>query len=297
MLKNYIKIAWRNLRKRKIFTFINVLGLALGFGCGILIFLFITHHLQFDNFHENSDRIYRIVTEERDDEIRYEAAVPPGFANVFRNDFGYAEKVTSIYLREEWQVSGVDNNASKQFENDIAFTDVAFFEIFNFPTIQKLSNRSLSEPNTAYVTESFAKRMFGEENSLGQNFILENLETIQIIGVLKDLPRNSSIQRDAFISFKTLKAYDSFVSSQSWGGINSSQKCYAILHPNQDIAQIEASLVPLVAKHRPKSTNVHRYKLQELNTIHLNSDYGGINVNLLWIFWFYRCISDCYSLY
>ncbi len=284
MFKNYIKIAWRNLQKRKAFTFINILGLALGFGCVILIFLFITHHLQFDNFHENSDRIYRIVTEERSDEIEYEAAVPPGFANAFRNDFGYAEKVVSAYFRDRQQVNGVENNSAKQFKNDIAFVDLEFFEIFNFPTVQKLSNRSLIEPNTAFVTESFTKRMFGEENALGQSFVLENLETIQIIGVLKDLPNNSTIQGDAFISFKTLKAYDEFITSQSWGGIDSDLKCFAILHPNQDIAQIETSLVPLVAKHRPKSKNIHRYKLQEFNTVHLNSDYGGINTNLLWIF-------------
>ncbi len=284
MFKNYIKIAWRNLRKRKVFAFINILGLALGFGCGILIFLFITHHLQFDNFHENDDRIYRIVTEKRGDEIEYDAAVPPGFADAFRNDFGYAEKVASIYLRDEWQVGGVDDNASKRFENDIAFADPEFFEIFNFPAIEKLSDRSLVEPNTAYVTESFAKRMFGEETSLGQSFVLENLETIQVIGILKDLPKNSTIQGDAFVSFKTIKAYDNFIYSKSWGGINSDLKCFAILHPNQDIAQIEASLIPLVTKHRPKSKNVHRYKLQEFDTIHLNSKYGGVNVNLLWIF-------------
>ncbi|GAA4275099.1 ABC transporter permease [Aquimarina gracilis] len=284
MFKNYIKIAWRNLRKRKVFAFINILGLALGFGCGMLIFLFINHHLQFDNFHENSDQIYRIVTEERSDEIEYEAAVPPGFANAFRNDFNYAQKVTSIYFRDEWQVSTIEDNSSKRFVSDVAFTDSEFFEVFSFSKTEELDNRSLIEPNTAYVTESFAKRMFGKENSLGQSFVLENLETIQIIGILKDLPKNSTIQGEAFISFKTLKAYDNFVSSQSWGGINSDLKCFAVLHPNQNIDHIEASLVPLVSKHRPKSKNVHRYKLQQLKTIHLNSDYGGVNINLLWIF-------------
>ncbi|MCK8523161.1 ABC transporter permease [Aquimarina sp. D1M17] len=284
MFKTHLKIAWRNLQKRKVFALINVLGLALGFACGILIFLFVNHHLQYDNFHENEDRIYRIVTEEHRDGIGYETAVPPGFAKAFRTDYDYAEKVSNTYFRDDWQINSADEASQQRFKENLAFTEPSFFEIFNFPLLEKLGERTLLEPKTAYVTEKFAKKMFVGENALGKTFVLENLETIQVIGILKDLPENSMIDRDLFISYPTIKSYDEFVASETWGGINGSLRCYALLHPNQDIAHIEQTLIELVDKHRPKSKNVHRYKLQPLHDIHFNSNYDGINVNLLWIF-------------
>ncbi len=284
MFKNHLKIAWRNLRKRKAFAIINILGLALGFGCGILIFLFINHHIQFDNFHQNSERIYRVVTEEHRDQVEFETAVPPGFAKGFRTDYDYAEKVSNVYLRDDWQINGTDSNASKRFREDVAFSEPEFFEIFNFPLQEELSGRSLVEPNTAYVTQNFAKRMFGAENALGKNFILENNETIQIIGILKDFPKNTMIKREVFLSFKTVKSYDDFISGETWNGINGSLRCFTLLHPNQNISNIEKTLIGLVTKHRPDSKNVHRYKLQALGDIHFDSRYDGINVSLLWIF-------------
>ncbi|WP_109436016.1 ABC transporter permease [Aquimarina sp. AU119] len=284
MFKNHLKIAWRNLKKRKVFASINILGLSLGFSCAILIFLFVNHHLQFDNFHNNSDRIYRVVTEEHRDEVGYDAAVPPGFAKGFKTDYDYAEKVTKIFTREGWQINGTGNKTSQRFQENVAFTEPVFFEILNFPLLEQLGDQTLDQPNTAYITERFSKKMFGDENPLGKTVVVRNKETIQIIGVLKDLPENTVIQGDIFLSYETLKHYDRFVYSESWGGINSSLMCFALLHPNQNIAEIEKNLIQLVDKHRPTSKNVHRYKLQSLDDIHFDNKYGGVNVSLLWIF-------------
>ncbi len=91
MIKNYLKIAWRNIIKRKLFATINVLGLALGFGSSILIYMFLNYNLSFDNFHNNEDRIYRINTEEhRGGDVQYMPSFPPGLAKVFREDYNYA---------------------------------------------------------------------------------------------------------------------------------------------------------------------------------------------------------------
>ena len=97
MFRNQLKIAWRSLLKRKVFSLINVLGLAIGFGCAIIIFLFVSHHLSYDKFHYNSDRIYRFVTEERLDGVDYSASVPPGFSNAFKEDYSYAEKMAKMF--------------------------------------------------------------------------------------------------------------------------------------------------------------------------------------------------------
>ena len=285
MFKNYMKLAWRSLIKRKGFALINISGLALGFGCSLLIFLFVGYHLRYDNFHKNSDRIYRVVTEQHRDDISYTASVPPGFAEAFRNDYGFAEKVANIASWENELISGLVDDETKQFQEDIAFTEADFFDILSFPLLEKISDRSLLEPNTAYITRNAAQRLFPDKNPLGETFVLSNRETIQVIGLLEDLPSTTVIAADFFISYKTLGPYSEFLANQSWGGIDHSLQCFALLQPNQDIGDIEAVLPELVQKHRPTSKNVHHYKMQPLSDIHFNANYAGsIDADLLWIF-------------
>ncbi|MEL6255828.1 MAG: ABC transporter permease, partial [Bacteroidota bacterium] len=105
MIQNYFKIAWRNLLRYKGHAFINIGGLSLGFACSVLIYLFVQHNLQYDNFHTNSDRIYRVVTEEHRDDIDFEASVPPGFAQAFRTEYDYAEKVAKHALWDNELIS------------------------------------------------------------------------------------------------------------------------------------------------------------------------------------------------
>jgi ABC-type antimicrobial peptide transport system permease subunit len=284
MFKNYLKIAWRSLRKRKGFAAINILGLALGFGTAVLVFLFVNHHLQFDTFHNNSDRIYRFVTEEHHGTVYYSPSVPPGFANAFKADYDYAEKLAKI---ADWNdiISIEETNLKIKVDEGIAFAEPDFFEIFNFPLVDNSNDVDLSAPNTAVVTESMARKLFGSQNPINKTFVLGNKETITITGILKDLPSTSLIQRDIFISFETFKKYHDFLGSESWGGISSGLQCFGLLRPDQDIAQIEDVLSGYVTKFRPKSKNVHHYKLQSLADIHFDSRYnGGVDVKVLWIF-------------
>ncbi|WP_299533491.1 ABC transporter permease [Ulvibacterium sp.] len=285
MFRNYLKIAWRSLRKRKGSTLINVIGLAIGFSSSILIFLFVSHHLQYDNFHKNPDRVYRVVTELHRDNIGYRASVPPGFAEAFRTDYDYAEKVANIVSWEDQLISDVSQSGEGRFQENIAFTEPHFFDILNFPLQERLTERSLLEPNTAFITQSAAQRLYGDKSPLGETFVFNNLETIQVIGVLKDLPKNTVINTDIFLSYKTVAGYNDFLASGTWGGIMSSLQCFALLHPGQNPADIEAVLPELVEKHRSGRKNVHHYKLQPLADIHFNANYpGSIDSNLLWIF-------------
>ena len=123
MLKSYIKVAWRNLIKRKVFTTINILGLAIGFGSSILIYLFLNYHLSFDDFHTNSDRIYRMNTEIHRDDIGYRASVPPGFAKVFREDYNYTDRVAKIVRRDGLVLSLDKNGENSKYKRDVAFAE------------------------------------------------------------------------------------------------------------------------------------------------------------------------------
>ncbi len=284
MFKNYLKIAWRNLRKRKVFAFINIFGLALGFGSSILIYLFLNYHLSFDKFHENADRIYRVNTEEHRDEIEYEASVPPAFAKVFREDYGYADKVAKIVFQDGLLVDTQANGRTKKLKEDIAFVEADFFQIFNFPLSNGQKVEGLDAPNKGVLTEKAALRVFGKTDVVGKTFVLNNNKTIEVVGVLKNLPKTTFLKSEMFVSFQNITEIFSFAGGENWGGITSNLQCYTLLNPGQNIAAIEKALEELPAKHRPKSKNRHVYKLQSISDIHLNPDYTGVDPVILWVF-------------
>ncbi len=284
MFKNHFRIAWRNLIKRKVFTAINILGLAVGFGSSILIYLFLTYHLSFDNFHKDSDRIYKMVTEEHRDDIEYDPSVPPAFAKAFLNDYDYAEQVAKIVDYDGLVIDSEINGVTSKFKEDVYFAEEEFFKIFNFPLITGSNDISLSAPNTAVITETAALRMFGKTDIVGQTFLLENTKTIQVTGVLKDLPKTTFIKSEVFISLVNVKDFFEFAASESWNGITTNLQCYALLKPNQNINAIETALLELPLKHRAESKNKHIYKLQALSDVHLNPVYGGLDPTLLWVF-------------
>ncbi len=285
MIRNYFKIAWRNIIKRKVFTAINVLGLAIGFGSSILIYLFLNYNLSFDDFHNNTDRIYRINTEgHRGGNIEHTPSVPPAFSKVFKENYGYAEKVAKTVIKEGAIIDFKAKGNEKKLKQDVLFVEEDFFKIFNFPLVNGTNNISLSAPNTAVVTEDLAIKMFGRADVVGEVFVLEKGKTIEITGVLKNIPKTSFLKSDLFISFQNLAHFFAFTAGENWSGISSDLQCYALLHPDQNIAEIETALLELPKKHRAYSKNKHVYKLQPLSDVHFNPNYGGLDPVLLWIF-------------
>src|SRR4029079_15084332 len=101
MIKNYLKIALRDLARHKIYGLINVIGLAMSMACGIVMFTLVKYHLSFDNFHQDASRIYRFVTEQHRDDISYAASVPPAFGKALRNDYAFGEKVARVVTYHE----------------------------------------------------------------------------------------------------------------------------------------------------------------------------------------------------
>ncbi len=275
MLKNYLKIAWRNLTRNKRFTIINILGLALGFTCCILIFLFTQYHLSFDNFHEKSERIYRIVTEERRDIIDYTASVPPALGPAFRADYDYAEKVARIVNEDDKIISLTLNDTKQKYSEDIAFVEKEFFEIFNYPLILGNSFDFFAEPNTVAITSKMASKLFGDIDPIGQSLRLDNRIELTVRGVLKDLPINSHQQSEIFISYRTTKEFGGFIAEDSWNGITTTLQCFTLLKENISPDLVENELQKYGAVHRLNAKNKHHYKLQHISDVHYNTRYGG----------------------
>ncbi len=287
MLSNYLKIARRNLTRNRAYATINVLGLALGMTCGILIFTLVTYHLSFDNFHVDSDRIYRFVTEYHRETTAYSPSVPSPLGKAFRNDYTFGEKVARIVTADNVLITIQDGKDSRKFKevDGVAFAEPDYFAIFNFPLLQGSKATVLTEPNTAILTERMARKYFGNSSPINKTFRLDNKITFRITGVLKDLPDNTDRRSEIFVSYATLRQFDEWMASDdAWGGIHSTLQCFVRLRPGVSAAQVEKVMPAYVKKFRPTSKNIHHYHLQPLSDVHFNARYGGVMTSTnLWV--------------
>lgn len=287
MFTNFLKISWRNLAKNKSYTLINVAGLALSMACGILIFTLIKYHLSFDNFHRDSNRIYRAVTEQHRDNINYAGSVPPAFAKAFRTDYSYGEATANMVIMHDQFLTINTGTEIKKFKEKegICFAEPAFFDIFNFPLVQGDKRTALEDINTAIITQRTAEKYFGKENPINKIVMIENRVPVKITGVLKNLPENTDFKAAVFVSYPSLIAFnDWLVNDNSWGGITDELQCFTRLRPNVTPQQVEKVLPAYVTKYRPKSRNKHVYKLQPLAEVHFDARYGGVmEKRNLWI--------------
>ena len=287
MFKNYFKIALRNLARHKIYGLINVIGLAMSMACGIIMFTLVKYHLSFDNFHKDASRIYRFVTEQHRDDISYAGSVPPAFGKAFRNDYAFAEKVARVVTRHDALINIEAGNELKKYKEKegVGIAEPEFFDIFNFPFLEGNKKTALTEPNTAVLTERLAKKYFGHALPIGQTFKLENKTIFKVTGIIKDIPVNTDLRSEIYVSWATMKSLNAwFADDDAWGGISTELQCFTRLRPNISPAQIEKLLPAYVTKYRAKSKNVHHYKLQPLAEVHFDSRYGGVmEKRTLWI--------------
>lgn len=279
MIKSYFKIGWRNLIRNKSYAVINIGGLAVSMTCGILIFALVMHHLNFDNFHANSERLYRIVTEKHRDVIAYDDAVPSPLGEHFRNDHTYAEKIARVFTVNDALITFPKEGTTAKYreEEGLAFAEPEFLQIFNFPLLRGNKDKVLAEPNTMIISERMARKYFGDNNPIGETITLDNRTTFTINGILKDFPVNTDIRCEMFASYSSLGNYDRWMAHETagWGGVRSGMQCYTLLHPGVNPKEVEDALQLYVKKFRAESRNVHHYKLQPLTDVHFNGNYGA----------------------
>ena len=202
MISYYIKIALRNLTRNKLFSSINIFGLAVGLTGFILITLWVQYELSYDRFHENREKIYRIsVTMETNGQLEKLAMSPPGYGPGLKNNFAVAENFARIL---PWQPVTITAD-ERRFSQSIYFTDGSLFEFFSFPIVLGDTENILRDPFTAVLSENAARKYFGDENPIGQVLNFNDQYDVTVTGVFKDIPGNSHIRFDFLISLSTME--------------------------------------------------------------------------------------------
>ncbi|GGM92112.1 ABC transporter permease [Dyadobacter beijingensis] len=281
MLKNYIKIAWRNLARNRVFSAINIAGLAIGLASCMLISLYVIDELSFDRFHEKAGRMVRVAFKgTMQGGIINESHVMPPVAAALKAD--YPEVLEATRLRQGGKPLILLHN---QIYNDdkLAFVDSNFLSVFTFPLIQGNAKTALLEPNTMVLSESAAQKYFGKADAVGQTIAFKDRkQTFRVTGVMRDMPSNSHIRFDLLGSMASLDE----ARVPSW--MQSEFFTYLVLPEGYDYQRLEKKLPATIDKYissqlkqamgvtmaefRKQGNNLE-LRLQPLTDIHLHSDF------------------------
>ena len=188
MLKNYFKITWRNIKNQKGYSFINILGLAVGMACCILILLWVQDELSYDKFHENYSDIYRTIGEIND--AKY-SSNPLALAPLLKEK--HPEIITSArYCGRYWLIKHGDT-----LTNEVgALVDDDFLTMFTYPLLKGTPESVFASRESIVITERTAAKFFGSQDPIGKSLLINNNTELVVTGVLKDVPTNSHLQFD-----------------------------------------------------------------------------------------------------
>lgn len=277
MIKNYFKIAFRVFKKEKSYSLINISGLALGFLCCLMIFLFIKDELSYDNFHRDGDRIYRVASAYMRQSVwePYSTNSWPT-AERLKANFGEIEQMVRIS-----SMSGIVTFEDKKFDEErVAIADENFFKVFSFPLISGNPNEVLKGSNKVVISESTAKKYFGPINAMGKVLnIGDGTFPLQVSGIMKDMPSNSHFHSDFLVSGQTARQFqpEEMFTNVQWD----SQYIYIKMTEGSKPSSMESMFPNFIDDHlSPLTSENFKLFLQPLLDIHLRSNNGTeIEVN------------------
>ncbi|WP_185154527.1 ABC transporter permease [Fulvivirga sp. M361] len=273
MLKNYFKVTWRNFVRQKVYSLLNVSGLAIGLACFILTFLYIQDELSYDRFHTKSDRTYRVLERFESEGVgEHSASLPFPAGSTLKNDFPrQVEHSVRLFNFQSPTLALSNKPADKAFnESKIFFADSSFLDVFDFQLLAGNRKNVLDQPNSILITPSMAKKYFADEDPMGKLLEFQGSQNLKVTGILEDAPLNAHFQYDFIISFSSLKHWYNGTYPGTWYW----NPCwtYIVLEENTDQKQFEKQLPAFVQKYFPGfiSSDVE-LELQPLHNIHLYS--------------------------
>src|SRR6478736_7631778 len=232
MIKNYFKIAFRNIVRHKAFSFINIIGLSIGMACSILILLWVQDERSYDRFHTNADQTYRVLASAGD----FRAAVnPAGMPAGLKKEMPQIKNTVRLSKpsNELFEVG------EKKFEEKrVFFVDSTFFEVFSFQLIKGNIKTALERPNNILISEDMAKKYFGPEDPMGKIIRRNNEADCVVTGVLANVPSNSHLQFDFILPLSSWYNWNWDLKNNTWGNFN----FYAYLQVDKSFEPTKANL-------------------------------------------------------
>jgi len=271
----YLKIAIRNLARTKLFTIINILGLAVGMATCLLILHYVSFERSYDRFHKGSDRIYRLRYERTSEEVtavRFASCCPPA-ADAVRGVFPEVETIARIF-RNQTVVSLKDQN-KKFTEERMYFTEPDFFKIFHLNFLEGDPLNDIRNASMAFISRSTAEKYFGASDPIGKTLTLEGKTDYTVAGIFEDVPPNSHLKMDIILSYENIRSLFGPDVLESWG--HTGFFTYIRFKEGTDPAAFQKKMPDLVEKSCGELMLAYKVlielKLQPLTDIHLTSHY------------------------
>ncbi len=296
MVKNYLTISFRNIKRQKVYTLLNLSGLAIGMACCILIMFYVIYEMSYDKYHSNADNIYRMTDYCTMAGNSYHYAVAPGApAPVFAEEIPDIRSFVRIFnfqgSDEQQAMISIDN---KNFEqNGILIADSTFYEVFSGEFIFGDPAEVLDEPGSAVLTQETAEKIFGSENPIGKVLNISSfpVREVRITGIVKDIPENSHFSYKVLISSSSIKGRFRKALMEEW--LNITNYTYFLLEENADTEHVEKKMADIFENHSGQESRetgiMKEFLLQRLTDIHLKSHLESeqrANGNILYVYSF-----------
>ncbi|MCF0053239.1 ABC transporter permease [Dyadobacter sp. LJ53] len=274
MLKNYFKIAVRNLWKYKTNSIVSIIGLSLGIGCFLLLATYVLHEIRYDRFQVNGDHIVRVnlFYQSGDSEPVNVAITATGVAPVFAREFEEIKHAVRLYPLSGDAAVAVQYGDKLFNEKKVLFADSTYFSVFPTHFIEGDANTALSQPNSVVIDKTTAQKYFGNESAIGKSVTMNEKLTLQVTGVMADIPSYSHIKPNWLASYSTLPR------SKSEAFDSANDYTYLLLKPNANVETLQAKVDQFAIKNlnNPQDPSSKlRLKLEAFNRIHLYSNVSN----------------------
>ena len=287
MLKNYFKIAVRNLRLNRTYAILNILGLGLGITGAVLIFLFLQYHLRTDRHQPGFDQIYRVVLDLHLDEgTEHEPGSAAPMAPTLLRDYPQVEKAGFMAKMPNITLAATDGQRTNRFleKTNVVLADQGFMEMFAFGWISPFSPHQMTEPATVVISEKIALKYFGKTAVTGKTLRMNNMHDLRIIGVIQDQKHPTDLDFEVYISLPTIKQIDPAYDMMSFSWISSRNFTFVRFAENTDIHKIHKLLKSNGSKYYGAEAKYYEHQFQSLSDIHFDERYDGkIRRSILWI--------------
>ena len=291
MITNYFKITIRNILRHKVYSLINVVGLAVGMACTLLIMLWVQYELSFDRYHENAARIFRLASHIEIGEMHggYAVSNLPIGTTLPGN---YPEVIKAVRFFPHNRKLLVKYKDKRFLEDGIIYTEDTIFDVFTFPLISGDPKTVLATVDSLVISEAMAEKYFGSENPIGKILRIEDKVDLRITGIMQNVPANSHFTFNMLLSWELLKEDSSYAHwEKNW--LEHKFYTYLLLRSEQDAMQLENKFPALIQAHEGAILDAIggriEYFLQPLTDIHLHSDLGleiSGNADMVWVYVF-----------